>query len=134
MRIERLDHLVLTVRDLEASVAFYRDLLGMEEIEFGDGRRALGFGPHKINLHPIVSDINPRAAQPVAGSGDLCLVIQGSIKALISELDAQGVRIELGPVRRTGALGPLVSLYLRDPDENLVELSSYEPEDRELLY
>jgi catechol 2,3-dioxygenase-like lactoylglutathione lyase family enzyme len=122
MRIDRLDHLVLTVKDLEATIAFYAGHLGMEPQTFGDGRRALAFGRQKINLHRAGAEFEPKAAAPTPGSGDLCFVADGPIEAIAAEL---GELVELGPVERTGALGTMDSVYLRDPDANLIEISVY---------
>ena len=122
MRIRALDHLVLTVSDPEATVAFY-ERLGMRRDEFDDGRLALRFGAQKINLHQAGAEIEPHAARPVPGSGDLCLLVDGALDAVRAELEAGGITVEVGPVERTGAEGPLRSVYVRDPDGNLVELS-----------
>ncbi len=122
MRIRALDHLVLTVSDPEATVAFY-ERLGMRRDEFGDGRLALRFGAQKINLHQAGSEFEPHAARPVPGSGDLCLLVDGALDDVRAELEAAGIAVEAGPVERTGAEGPLRSVYVRDPDGNLVELS-----------
>jgi len=128
MKIERLDHWVLTVRDIDATVAFYERVLGMRAITFGKGRRALAFGEQKINLHPAEAPLRPHAARPTPGSGDLCLVTRTPIEDVIAELENAGVAIEEGPVPRTGALGPIASVYFRDPDGNLIEVSRYETE------
>ncbi|MFD3913392.1 VOC family protein [Streptomyces sp. NPDC058603] len=125
MRVERLDHLVLTVADIEATVDFYTRVLGMEPVVFGGGRRALAFGQSKINLHRAGHEFEPKAARPSPGSADLCFVVADPLERVIAELAAQGVPVEEGPVERTGALGPFVSVYVRDPDGNLVELSHY---------
>jgi catechol 2,3-dioxygenase-like lactoylglutathione lyase family enzyme len=122
VRIRALDHLVLTVADPDATVAFY-ERLGMSREEFDDGRLALRFGGQKLNLHRAGAEFSPHAAQPVPGSADLCLLIDGRLSDVQRELDDAGIAIELGPVERTGAEGPLRSIYLRDPDGNLVELS-----------
>ena len=122
MRIRSLDHLVLTVADLEATVAFY-ERLGMRREAFEDGRIALRFGEQKINLHQAGRPIQPHARRPTPGSADVCLLVDGTLDAVERELEAAGVVFELGPVPRTGATGPIRSLYLRDPDDNLVELS-----------
>ena len=114
MKVESLDHLVLTVADLDATVAFY-ERLGMRHVVFGEGRHALGFGSQKINLHLAGSEFEPKAATPTPGSADLCF--------LVDELDVGGLDVVEGPVERTGATGQLRSVYVRDPDGNLVELS-----------
>ena len=123
MRIDRLDHLVLTVADVEASLAFYAKVLGMQPITFGNGRRALAFGNQKINLHPASAPIKPHAATPTAGSADLCFIVETPLEEVMRHLAACGVTIEDGPVPRTGATGPIQSVYFRDPDGNLLELS-----------
>jgi len=125
VRISRLDHLVLTVADVEASVRFYTQVLGMEEETFGDGRKALRFGLSKINLHQAGKEFEPKSQRPTPGSADLCLIVADPIDAVVAELTNLGVPIVEGPVERTGATGPIVSVYLRDPDDNLVELSRY---------
>lgn len=122
MRIEALDHLVLTVADIDETVGFYCGLLGMEEVVFGGGRRALRFGTQKINLHRAGAEFSPAARRPTPGSGDLCFLV-ASLEAVIARLQEAGVPIEEGPVSRTGALSPLRSVYIRDPDGNLIELS-----------
>ena len=125
MRIDRIDHLVLTVMDIERTVAFYVDVLGMTEQKFGSGRIALCFGTSKINLHQRGRQFEPKAAAPTVGSADLCQIVADPIDVLVAELAAQGVPIEVGPVERTGAQGPIVSVYVRDPDGNLIDLSNY---------
>jgi catechol 2,3-dioxygenase-like lactoylglutathione lyase family enzyme len=122
MRIASLDHLVLTVASIAATVEFY-ERLGMRAETFGDGRRALRFGSQKINLHEAGAEFAPHAVRPVPGSGDLCFLVDGSLEETARVLGEAGVDIELGPVGREGAVGTLVSLYVRDPDGNLVELS-----------
>lgn len=123
MKVTALDHLVLTVSDIKASMAFYQEVLGMEAVLFAKGRQALRFGRQKINLHQAGAEFEPHAKQPVPGSADLCLLIEGSMDEAIKQLQQSGVTIEEGPVERTGASGPLLSLYIRDPDGNLIELS-----------
>ena len=125
IRVVSLDHLVLTVRDVPATVAFYENVLGMRHEIFGDGRSALHFGDHKINLHRAGHEFEPKAAEPTAGSADLCFVTSTPLADVVDSLQADGVEIEEGPVRRTGARGPIDSVYLRDPDGNLLELSNY---------
>lgn len=126
MKIERIDHLVLTVRDVEATCAFYQRVLGMEVLKFDVTRRALVFGRQKINLHPAVAPIRPHAKHPQPGSADLCFITSSTIAEVITHLWKEGVTILEGPVTREGALGPMLSVYFRDPDENLVEVSVYE--------
>jgi catechol 2,3-dioxygenase-like lactoylglutathione lyase family enzyme len=125
MRIERLDHLVLTVRDVEVTCAFYARVLGMEVVTFGEGRRALAFGQQKFNLHEAGREFEPKAERPTPGSADLCLIAREPLDAVIAHLAACEVAILEGPVRRTGALGPIMSVYFRDPDANLIEVSTY---------
>jgi catechol 2,3-dioxygenase-like lactoylglutathione lyase family enzyme len=127
MRVTQLDHLVLTVADIDRTVAFYRDVLGMEAVTFGEGRRALRFGDSKINLHPAGREYEPKAARPTPGSADLCLLIDSDITDVLAELSRRNIAIEEGPVERTGARGPINSVYIRDPDANLIELSCYSP-------
>jgi catechol 2,3-dioxygenase-like lactoylglutathione lyase family enzyme len=125
MPVTRLDHLVLTVHDLERTIAWYRDVAGMRPVTFGDDRRALVFGDQKINLHEAGHEFEPKAATPLPGSADLCFIVDERPDDLGCRLQRRGLPIELGPVQRDGAIGTLASYYLRDPDGNLVELSSY---------
>lgn len=127
MRIERLDHLVLTVRDIAATCKFYSTVLGMEVVTFGAGRKALAFGQQKFNLHEAGREFEPKADRPTPGSADLCLIAVGPLADVIAHLRACGVPILEGPVQRTGALGPITSVYFRDPDQNLIEVSTYAP-------
>jgi len=120
-----LDHLVLTVRDTDATCAFYADVLGMEAVEFEGGRVALHFGGHKINLHKAGAEYVPHAGAPTPGSGDFCLITETPIAEVAAHLEAKGVVIERGPIARQGAQGPILSVYFRDPDGNLVEVGSY---------
>ncbi len=124
--IDRLDHLVLTVASIDASIAFYVEVLGMAEISFGDGRKALSFGRQKINLHEVGRDMKLVALRPTAGSGDLCLIAAGPLADMQAHVESRGVAIEVGPVVRSGATGPIRSIYFRDPDGNLVEVSTYD--------
>lgn len=126
MQIERLDHLVLTVQDIERTCEFYRRVLGMDVVSFGGGRRALQFGAQKINLHQVGHEFAPKALHPTAGSGDLCFITATPLAEVIAHLQACDVTIEEGPVARTGALGPIRSVYLRDPDGNLIEIANQE--------
>ena len=125
MRLDRLDHLVLTVSDIDATVRFYVDVLGMEKIVFGEGRVALSFGRQKINLHQKGAEFGPKAHLPTPGSADLCFIATTPLEQVIAELRARNIAIELGPVERTGATGRMISVYLRDPDDNLIEISNY---------
>jgi catechol 2,3-dioxygenase-like lactoylglutathione lyase family enzyme len=125
VRIDRLDHLVLTVASIDAAVDFYTRVLGLQEVRFGAGRTALTFGTSKINLHEAGREFEPKARHPTPGSADICLIVADDLAGVMAELTAQGVAIEEGPVERTGATGPIVSCYLRDPDQNLIELSNY---------
>ena len=122
MGITALDHLVLTVADLDATVAFY-ERLGMVCERFLGDRLALHFGRQKINLHPAGAEFEPHARRPEPGSADLCFLVDEPIAVVERELAAAGIDIEVGPVERTGAQGPLESVYVRDPDGNLIELS-----------
>jgi catechol 2,3-dioxygenase-like lactoylglutathione lyase family enzyme/predicted nuclease of predicted toxin-antitoxin system len=122
--IERIDHLVVTVRSIEATCEFYRRALGLAVVAFGQGRKALGFGCHKINLHEVGKEFEPKAARPTAGAGDFCLITRQPVEELARHLRSIGVAVEEGPVARTGAVGPLRSIYFRDPDGNLVEVAN----------
>jgi catechol 2,3-dioxygenase-like lactoylglutathione lyase family enzyme len=126
VKIDRLDHLVLTVADLQATIAFYTQVLGMEAVTFGAGRRALRFGHSKINLHEAGHEFDPKAARPAPGSADLCLIVADPMETIVAELAAHGTEIEEGPVERAGATGTILSVYVRDPDGNLIELSTYD--------
>jgi len=123
--VDRLDHLVLTVADVDVTVDFYQRVLGMEPVSFKGGRRALAFGNSKINLHQAGHEFEPKAEHPGPGTADLCFIVDEPIDRIQAELIAHGVDIEEGPVERTGATGPILSVYLRDPDQNLIELSNY---------
>ena len=123
--LDRIDHIVLTVRDIDQTIQFYCNVLGMTEISFGDNRKALQFGNQKINLHPQPSNITPRAKQPTPGAVDICFITQSSIGSVIEKLQKHAIDIELGPVQRQGAQGNMTSVYVRDPDENLIEIAHY---------
>jgi catechol 2,3-dioxygenase-like lactoylglutathione lyase family enzyme len=127
VRVDRLDHLVLTVASIEATVTFYTRVLGMDVVTFGAGRTALTLGTSKINLHEAGKEFEPKALRPTPGSADICLIVDDGIADVMAQLAAAGVPVEAGPVERTGATGPIVSCYLRDPDHNLIELSNYLP-------
>jgi catechol 2,3-dioxygenase-like lactoylglutathione lyase family enzyme len=126
MKVERIDHIVLTVKDIDATCAFYKRVLGMKTVTFGGGRKALSFGSQKINLHQYGKEFEPKAKSPTPGSADLCFITSIPIPDVISHLASCGVTVLDGPVQRTGARGPIVSVYFRDPDMNLIEVSNYE--------
>lgn len=128
MQIERLDHLVLTVADIAATCAFYSRVMGMGVVNFGNGRKALVFGQQKINLHEYGKEFEPKAILPTKGSADLCFVASTPISEVVQHLHTEQVDIIEGPVERTGATGKLTSVYFRDPDGNLVEVSNYAQE------
>lgn len=123
--ITSLDHLVLTVTDIPATIAFYTKVLGMSEVAFGEDRRALSFGDQKINLHQRGKEFEPKASSPTPGSADLSFISDTPLPLVISELTAYGVPIIEGPIARTGARGPILSVYFRDPDGNLIEICHY---------
>lgn len=125
MNISGIDHLVLTVQDIDVTLDFYSRALGMRSVTFGDGRKALHFGQQKINLHLLGNELEPRAGAPQPGSADVCFVVKGTVQELLEDLRSQGISPFLGPVQRTGARGPITSVYLRDPDGNLIELAVY---------
>ncbi len=124
MQINSLDHLVLTVKDIDTTIAFYSKALGMQLVSFGDGRKALSFGLQKINLHEYGKEFEPKAGHPTPGSADLCFITAEPISDVIQHLASCGLSIIEGPVQRTGATGPILSIYLRDPDANLIEISN----------
>ncbi|MBD0334283.1 MAG: VOC family protein [Cyanobacteria bacterium Co-bin13] len=123
VQISHLDHWVLTVRDIEATCRFYSQVLGMAVITFGNNRKALQFGHQKINLHQAGAEIQPHADCPQPGSADFCLMLVTPLEGAIAHLHALNIAILVGPVQRTGATGPIQSIYLRDPDGNLIELA-----------
>ncbi len=125
MKIDSLDHLVLTVKNIEATATFYAKVLGMEIITFGEGRKALLFGSQKINLHQHGNEFEPKALRPTPGSADLCFITSIPLPDVEKHLSACSIPIVDGPVQRTGATGKLLSIYLRDPDNNLLEISNY---------
>ena len=129
IRVRHLDHLVLTVRDMAATCVFYTRVLGMREVTFGEGRKALQFGNQKINLHPAEAPFTPHAAHPAPGTADICLLAETPMPEILAHLKAFGVPVEEGPVPRTGATGPILSVYVRDPDGNLVEIAVPRTED-----
>jgi catechol 2,3-dioxygenase-like lactoylglutathione lyase family enzyme len=125
MEIDRIDHVVLTVQNIEATCAFYARVLGMRPMTFGGNRRALAFGRQKFNLHEAGREFEPKAARPAPGSIDLCLVTATPLADVIAHLQQCNVVIVEGPVAKTGATGPIRSVYFRDPDGNLIEVSNY---------
>ena len=125
MNITALDHLVLTVADVARSVDFYTRVLGMEAITFGEGRKALRIGCQKINLHQLGAEVLPNAARATAGSADLCLLTDTPLPQVLAELAAHQIEAISDIVPRTGAVGAIESVYLRDPDGNLLEISRY---------
>ncbi|MEZ5856360.1 MAG: VOC family protein [Hyphomicrobiaceae bacterium] len=125
MKVVGLDHFVLTVRSIPETVAFYERVLGMAAMRFGEDRWALRFGPHKINLHQVDRTFEPKALRPTMGSGDLCFLVD-SLEGIEAHLAACGIAILVERSGRSGARGPITSVYIRDPDENLIELSVYD--------
>jgi catechol 2,3-dioxygenase-like lactoylglutathione lyase family enzyme len=124
--ISHVDHIVFTVADIDVTIEFYERVLGLEAVTFGEGRRALRFGANKINLHQAGKEFIPHAARPTPGSVDLCLITSSPLDQVIAHLGSAGVPIEEGPVIKTGASGPILSVYFRDPDDNLIEIASYD--------
>ena len=125
VRVASLDHLVLTVQDIPRAIKFYVEVLGMQEVTFGDNRKALAYGQQKINLHTFGKEFEPKAASPLPGSADLCFVLDGALEEFIGHLNDNNIEILQGPLARTGALGVINSVYIRDPDQNLIEISTY---------
>ncbi len=125
MQTERLDHLVLTVKDINTTVDFYTSVMGMEKVVFGEGRIALSFGQQKINLHQNGREFEPKAGHVQPGSADLCFIIRQPIAQAIDHLKHCNIAVIEGPVLRTGATGKILSVYFRDPDGNLIEVSNY---------
>ena len=125
MHINRLDHLVLTVNDIERTAEFYTSVLGMQKEVFGAGRLALKYGNQKINLHQAGKEFEPKANRPTSGSADLCFITDVPLGDVIFHLSNEGVEVIEGPITRTGATGPINSIYIRDPDMNLIEISNY---------
>jgi len=123
--LNRIDHVVFTVRDVETTCAWYARVLGMEVLTFGNGRKALQVGYCKINLHQAGKEFEPKAVVPGPGTQDICLVTASPMQIVLDHLKRAGVNIVKGPVPRTGAAGPIESVYVRDPDGNLIELARY---------
>lgn len=125
--IDRIDHLVLTVHDVDRTIEFYSRVLGMQPVTFAGGRRALSFGRQKLNLHQSGREYEPKALKPAPGAIDLCFITDTPVAQVLEHLEGHGVHIVQGPVDKTGATGPITSVYFRDPDGNLVEVSNYAP-------
>jgi len=125
MKIDRIDHVVLTAFDVDRTLDFYTRVMGMEAITFAGGRRGLAFGRQKINLHQAGREYEPKALKPMPGSLDLCFITETPLEQVIARLKENGVVVADGPVQKTGALGPMMSVYFRDPDGNLIEVSNY---------
>ncbi len=125
MKISYLDHLVLTVASIETTCQFYQSALNFEVITFGENRKALQFGNQKINLHQVGKEFEPKAYHPTVGSADLCFIAETQLEEVIKHLQQLNIKIVEGPIQRTGAVGKIVSVYLRDPDQNLIEISNY---------
>lgn len=124
MDISKLDHLVLTVKDIEKSVSFYETALGMKKEEFGNRRIALKFADQKINLHEFGKELEPKAHMPIPGSADLCFITATPLNEAMAHVKSCGIEVIKGPVDRTGATGPIRSFYFRDPDQNLIEVAN----------
>jgi catechol 2,3-dioxygenase-like lactoylglutathione lyase family enzyme len=129
VKIERLDHVVLTVSDMSSTINFYERVLGMRHVIFDDHYNALHFGDQKINLHPYRAEYKPHAYLPAPGTADVCFIGVGSIEDVVAHLKREGVSIEVGPVDQTGAMGSMRSVYFRDPDRNLIEVACYTSKD-----
>ncbi len=125
MQIKNIDHFVLTVASIDKTCSFYEKSLGMKVEIFGAGRKALTFGNQKINLHEVGKEFEPKAQYPTSGAGDFCLITETPIKDVVTHLSEYRIPIESGPVARTGANGKIMSIYIRDPDNNLIEISNY---------
>lgn len=124
MKIDRIDYLVLTVIDIEATCTFYRNVLGMEVETFGEGRKALKFGNQKLNLHQKGKEFEPKADHPTPGAIDICFITTDAIDQIKAELENKNIQTQ-GVFERTGATGKIRSIYFRDPDQNLIEVSNY---------
>lgn len=125
LQINTLDHLVLTVANINRTCQFYKNNLGFEIIAFEENLKALSFGQQKINLHEAGKEIEPKALYPTPGSADLCFISAFSIDQVIEKLAVKGIAVEMGPVNQSGARGSMLSVYIRDPDNNLIEIASY---------
>ena len=124
MKLSKLDHLVLTVSDIEKTISFYVSVMSMKKEVFGQGRVALKYGNQKINLHEFGNEFEPKAKKPTPGSADLCFITKTPLNEAMTQVTSCGVEIIEGPVERTGAKGPIRSFYFRDPDHNLIEVAN----------
>ena len=130
MKLEKIDHVVITVKDVKKTIDFYTDVLGMKLEKFSSSlddnqfRYAVSFGSQKINIHEEIKPIKPNALNPSSGSMDICFISKNKINDWVHHLVKKGINIEIGPERKTGALGPILSIYIRDPDFNLIEISN----------
>ena len=130
MKLEKIDHVVITVKDLNKTIDFYTNILGMKlekflsSLDTNQIRYAVSFGSQKINIHEEKKPIKPNALNPCSGSMDICFISKNKIKDWVDNLIKKGIKIEIGPVKKTGALGPILSIYIRDPDFNLIEISN----------
>ena len=124
MKINELDHLVLTANDIDKTITFYTEVLGMELVQTDVERKSLRFGNQKINLHKAGQEISPHAKHPLPGTADLCFVTETPMQQVIEHLNSYKITIIDGPAERTGTTGPLLSIYIRDPDGNLIEISN----------
>ena len=125
MKINSIDHIVMTVNSIDVTCEFYSRTLGMDVITFGNGRKALSFGVQKLNLHEVGKEFEPKAHKPTPGSIDLCLITEIPIDKVLDHLASVNVAVLEGPIKRTGTTGAIISLYFRDPDQNLIEVSNY---------
>jgi catechol 2,3-dioxygenase-like lactoylglutathione lyase family enzyme len=125
MKIDSIDHVVFTVKDIEATCEFYSKVLGMEIVTFGQGRKALVFGSQKINLQQLGRESTLIAQKPTSGSADICFITSVPLSEVVAHLSSFGVKLIGGPVERDGARGLMMSVYFRDPDLNLIEVSNY---------
>ena len=130
MKLEKIDHVVITVKDLNKTIDFYTNILGMKleknltSVDNNQIRYAVSFGSQKINIHEEIKPIKPNALNPSSGSMDICFISKNKINDWVRHLEKKGINIEIGPEKKTGALGPIISIYIRDPDFNLIEISN----------
>ena len=130
MKLEKIDHVVITVKDVKKTIDFYTNILGMKLEKFSSSlddnqfRYAVSFGSQKINIHEEIKPIKPNALNPSSGSMDICFISKNKINDWVHHLVEKGINIEIGPEKKTGALGPILSIYIRDPDFNLIEISN----------